>query len=48
MKTTNVNCNLCGSDDYEVVFKKGKAQNHQIVKCKNCNLLYANPHSNWG
>lgn len=38
-----VNCNLCGADDYEVVFRKGEAQLHQIVKCKRCGLMYANP-----
>lgn len=43
MKTINVNCNLCDSDSYEVIFPEGKAQIHQIVKCKNCNLMYANP-----
>src|SRR5688572_12196818 len=38
-----VNCNLCGADDYVVVFRKGEAQLHQIVKCRDCGLMYANP-----
>ena len=43
MKKINVNCNICGSDNYEVLFPEGKAQIHRIVKCKNCDLMYANP-----
>jgi 2-polyprenyl-3-methyl-5-hydroxy-6-metoxy-1,4-benzoquinol methylase len=43
MDKVYVKCNYCGSDDYEVVFPEGKAQIHQIVKCKHCNLMYANP-----
>src|SRR5206468_10289543 len=38
-----VNCNLCGADDFSVVFPKGYAQLHRIVRCKRCNLMYANP-----
>ena len=38
-----VSCNLCGADSYTVVFPKGKAQLHQIVRCKQCTLMYANP-----
>lgn len=38
-----VNCNLCGADDYAVVFRKGEAQLHQIVRCRQCGLMYANP-----
>jgi 2-polyprenyl-3-methyl-5-hydroxy-6-metoxy-1,4-benzoquinol methylase len=38
-----VNCNLCGADDFTVVFPKGYAQLHRIVRCKRCNLMYANP-----
>lgn len=38
-----VTCNLCGADDYQVVFPKGHAQIHQIVRCKRCELMYANP-----
>jgi SAM-dependent methyltransferase len=38
-----VNCNLCGADDYTVVFRKGEAQLHQIVQCRQCGLMYANP-----
>jgi hypothetical protein len=43
MKTIKVNCNVCGSDNYKVIFPEGKAQIHRIVKCKNCNFMYANP-----
>jgi len=38
-----VNCNLCGADDFTVVFPKGYAQLHRIVRCKRCSLMYANP-----
>lgn len=36
-------CNLCGSDDYDILFKAGVAQLSQIVKCRCCSLMYANP-----
>lgn len=38
-----VNCNLCGANDAEIVFPKGYAQLHQIVRCRRCGLMYANP-----
>ena len=38
-----VNCNLCGADDFSVVFPEGYAQLHRIVRCKRCGLMYANP-----
>lgn len=38
-----VSCNLCGADDYKVVFPAGCAQLHQIVRCRRCGLMYANP-----
>lgn len=38
-----VNCNLCGADDFTVVFPKGYAQLHRIVRCNQCSLMYANP-----
>ena len=38
-----VACNLCGSDDFSVVFKAGEAQLNQVVKCNRCGLMYANP-----
>lgn len=38
-----VSCNLCGSRDFEVVFKAGVAQNAQIVRCRDSSLMYANP-----
>jgi 2-polyprenyl-3-methyl-5-hydroxy-6-metoxy-1,4-benzoquinol methylase len=42
-KNAFVNCNLCGSDNYTVLFESGKAQVNRIVKCNNCDLIYANP-----
>lgn len=38
-----VNCNLCGADDFSIVFAKGYAQLHRIVRCNRCSLMYANP-----
>src|SRR5688572_19732187 len=38
-----VSCNVCGADDYTVVFPKGVAQMHRIVRCNRCSLMYANP-----
>jgi 2-polyprenyl-3-methyl-5-hydroxy-6-metoxy-1,4-benzoquinol methylase len=38
-----VTCNVCGADDYTIVFPKGYAQVHQIVRCNKCSLMYANP-----
>ncbi len=38
-----VRCNLCGADDYRVIFPAGYAQLHQIVRCRRCGLMYANP-----
>jgi len=43
MDKVYVKCNYCGSDDYTVIFPEGKAQIHQIVKCNECGLMYANP-----
>jgi SAM-dependent methyltransferase len=40
---TYVACNLCGSNDYTVRFEQGVAQVNQIVNCKACGLMYANP-----
>ncbi len=55
----NVECNLCGKDNYEILYKpkfKKIDKRHfdttsidshkyhgQIVRCKNCNLVYVNP-----
>jgi SAM-dependent methyltransferase len=36
-------CNNCKQSDYTVVYKRNVAQVHQIVKCKNCGLMYAYP-----
>jgi SAM-dependent methyltransferase len=38
-----VQCNLCGADDYSVLYPAGRAQLHQIVRCRHCGLMYANP-----
>jgi 2-polyprenyl-3-methyl-5-hydroxy-6-metoxy-1,4-benzoquinol methylase len=38
-----VSCNLCGTDDSEVLFPAGVAQVNQIVRCKQCGLMYASP-----
>jgi len=37
-----MNCIVCDSNNYEVLFEAGKAQKEQILKCKNCGLMYAN------
>ncbi|WP_299784466.1 class I SAM-dependent methyltransferase [uncultured Roseobacter sp.] len=39
----NIICNLCGSEDVDVVFPKGKAQPAQIVACSKCRLMYSSP-----
>jgi SAM-dependent methyltransferase len=38
-------CNLCGSDNYTVLFQAGVAQRNQIVRCNCCGLMYSNPRS---
>lgn len=38
-----LHCNLCGADDYDVLFEAGVAQIARIVKCRHCGLIYANP-----
>ena len=40
---TYVACNLCGSNEYTVRFEQGVSQVNQIVNCKDCGLMYANP-----
>jgi 2-polyprenyl-3-methyl-5-hydroxy-6-metoxy-1,4-benzoquinol methylase len=42
-KESYIRCNLCGADDFKVVFEEGKAQVQRIVMCNNCELIYANP-----
>lgn len=39
----SVDCNLCGADDYEVLWEAGVAQLSQVVRCRSCGLMYANP-----
>lgn len=36
-------CNLCGADDFDILFNQGVAQSARIVKCRRCGLIYANP-----
>jgi len=38
-----INCIVCGSSDYKILFEENKAQIHQIVECTKCGLMYANP-----
>jgi SAM-dependent methyltransferase len=40
---SSIVCNLCGADDYKVLYKAGVAQSAQIVECNKCGLMYANP-----
>ncbi len=40
MKSKDVNCNLCDSNEFEVV---QEIQPYKIVRCKYCQLLYLNP-----
>lgn len=37
----NVNCNLCGENDYKTF--KVFSYNYKLVKCNNCGLVYLNP-----
>ena len=39
----NIPCNLCGADTYDVLFEAGVAQIARVVKCRSCDLIYANP-----
>lgn len=41
----DIPCNICSSNDATVVFEAGVAQQHRIVRCKQCSLLYASPRS---
>jgi SAM-dependent methyltransferase len=43
METESVVCNICGADDFRLVFPAGKAQRNQIVRCNQCSLMYATP-----
>lgn len=40
---TSIPCNLCGADDYDVLYEAGEAQPARIVECRKCSLMYANP-----
>ena len=39
----DVVCNYCGHDDVDEIYPAGKAQVARIVRCRSCNLMYANP-----
>lgn len=45
----HVPCDLCGADDYKVLYKKPDMLTwinnfeYPVVKCKNCGLVYVNP-----
>tara|TARA_B100001964_G_C14092527_1_gene535444 strand:+ start:77 stop:997 length:921 start_codon:yes stop_codon:yes gene_type:complete len=36
----DVKCNLCGADDYNIIYK---IRGYNIVKCNICQLMYVNP-----
>ena len=40
---SGIPCNICGTVEQHVLFKEGKAQPAQIVKCPNCGLMYSSP-----
>ena len=39
----HVLCNICGIDDFSVLYPAGVAQIQQIVRCNQCGLIYVNP-----
>ena len=43
----HVNCNLCGSEDYEIYGREQSSAEHILhrtaVRCKKCGLVYSNP-----
>ena len=41
--TESVDCNICGSAEYEVLFPPGVAQRNQVVRYRSCGLMYASP-----
>jgi len=45
MDNSVVKCNNCGAAEREVLYRKGIAQKHQIVRCMSCGLMYAYPRS---
>lgn len=40
METEYVNCDLCGDDNFFLLFIDN---NYRLVKCKTCGLVYVNP-----
>jgi len=41
--TPSQSCNLCHSDDVEIVFQSGVAQEGRIVRCRKCELMFVDP-----
>ena len=37
------NCDLCSENGFEIVYRPGEANIHQVVRCNGCGLMYANP-----
>jgi 2-polyprenyl-3-methyl-5-hydroxy-6-metoxy-1,4-benzoquinol methylase len=46
MLPIKTSCNICGGDDFTVLYAAGVAQANQIVRCNECGLMYANPRKN--
>ncbi|WP_163716130.1 class I SAM-dependent methyltransferase [Mangrovibacterium lignilyticum] len=43
-KFENINCQICNSDNFEILTQKDRyGLAHQVVICKNCGLVYTNP-----
>jgi len=42
----SVTCGICRADSFTVLYPAGVAQLNQIVQCKQCGLMYANPRKN--
>ncbi|MEW6100981.1 MAG: methyltransferase domain-containing protein [Candidatus Omnitrophota bacterium] len=48
METEHIKCNLCGRDDYNLLFKSRDkilsiGPEFNLVRCKNCGFVYVNP-----
>jgi 2-polyprenyl-3-methyl-5-hydroxy-6-metoxy-1,4-benzoquinol methylase len=41
MKLKHINCNLCNENNYKILQTDGP---FNVVKCRNCGLIYVNPH----
>lgn len=40
---SDIPCNLCGANDYAVLYDAGIAQINRIVRCRHCELMYCTP-----